>query len=100
VSFQIIWRLFFQDIWRIMRKTKGADWHDRRLHQALEPFGHPGSGFSEKGLKEAIDRLRPLFIDASPVENPPKIREKIHWVQPRLLCEVAYAEWTEDEQLR
>jgi ATP dependent DNA ligase C terminal region len=30
----------------------------------------------------------------------PKIPEKIHWVQPKLVCEVAFAEWTEDEQLR
>jgi bifunctional non-homologous end joining protein LigD len=66
----------------------------------LRYFGHSGTGFSEKGLKEAIDRLKPLFIDESPVENPPKIPEKIQWVQPRLVCEVAYAEWTEDEQLR
>ncbi len=63
-------------------------------------FGHSGTGFSEKGLKEAIDRLKPLFIDESPVENPPKIPEKIQWVQPRLVCEVAYAEWTQYEQLR
>src|SRR5260370_22614941 len=66
----------------------------------LRYFGHSGTGFSEKGLKEAIDRLKPLFIDKSSVENPPKIPEKIQWVQPRLVCEVAYAEWTEDEQLR
>jgi bifunctional non-homologous end joining protein LigD len=66
----------------------------------LRYFGHSGTGFSEKGLKEAIDRLKPLFIDKSPVENPPRIPEKIQWVQPRLVCEVAYAEWTEDEQLR
>ena len=29
VSFQIIWRLLFHAIWRMVRKTKGADWHDR-----------------------------------------------------------------------
>ena len=34
------------------------------------------------------------------VEKPPKIPEKIQWVKPRLVCEVALAEWTEDEQLR
>ena len=66
----------------------------------LRYFGHSGTGFSEKGLKEAIDRLKPLFSDKSPVENPPKISEKIQWLQPRLVCEVAYAECTEDEQLR
>jgi bifunctional non-homologous end joining protein LigD len=66
----------------------------------LRYFGHSGTGFSEKGLKEAIDRLKPLYIDKSPVENPPKIPEKIQWVQPKLVCEIAYAEWTQDEQLR
>src|ERR1700730_11310955 len=59
----------------------------------LRYFGHSGTGFSEKGLQEAIDRLTPLFIDESPVENPPKVPERIQWVQPKLVCEVAYAEW-------
>jgi len=66
----------------------------------LRYFRHSGTGFSEKGLTDAIDRLRPLFIDKSPVENTPKIPEKIQWVQPKLVCEVAFAEWTNDEQLR
>jgi hypothetical protein len=26
--------------------------------------------------------------------------EKIQWVEPKLVCEVAFAEWTEDEELR
>jgi bifunctional non-homologous end joining protein LigD len=60
----------------------------------------PVPGLAKKGLKDAIDRLKPLFLDKSQAENPPKIPEKIRWVQPRLVCEVAYAEWTEDEQLR
>jgi len=63
-------------------------------------FGHFDTGFTEKGLKEAIDRLRPLFTVKSRAESPPKIPEKIQWVQPTLVCEVAYAEWTADEQLR
>jgi hypothetical protein len=29
----------------------------------LHYFGHSGSGFTEKGLKEAIDRLKPFFAD-------------------------------------
>ena len=32
--------------------------------------------------------------------NPPKIPEKIQWVKPSLVCEVTFAEWTEDEQMR
>ena len=66
----------------------------------LRYFGHSGTGFSEKGLKDAINRLRPLFTNQLPVENPPKIPEKIQWVQPELVCEVAFAEWTLDGELR
>jgi bifunctional non-homologous end joining protein LigD len=66
----------------------------------LHYFGHSGTGFSEKGLKEAINRLKPFFTEKPSVENPPKIPEKIQWVRPKLVCEVAFAEWTEDDQLR
>jgi bifunctional non-homologous end joining protein LigD len=82
------------------RKHLGALLLGAYRNGQLRYFGHSGSGFSEKGLKEAIDRLKPLFIDKSPVENPPRIPERIQWVQPKLVCEVAFAEWTEDEQLR
>jgi bifunctional non-homologous end joining protein LigD len=66
----------------------------------LHYFGHSGSGFSEKALKETLERLSPLFTTKSPFDNPPKIPEKIQWVKPRLVCEVAFAEWTDDEQMR
>ena len=66
----------------------------------LRYFGHSGTGFSENGMRETIERLKPLFIDKPSVENPPKIPEKIQWVKPKLVCEVAFAEWTEDEQMR
>jgi ATP-dependent DNA ligase len=56
-------------------------------------FDHSGTGFSEKGLKEAIDRLRPFFTDKPTVENPPKI----HWVEPKLVGALAFAELTEDD---
>jgi bifunctional non-homologous end joining protein LigD len=66
----------------------------------LRYFGHSGTGFSEKAMREAIDRLEPLFTDKATVENPPEIPEKIQWVKPAFVCEVAFAEWTSDEQLR
>jgi len=55
---------------------------------------------AEKGLEEAIHRLKPFFCNTIPFVNPPRIREKIQWVKPMLVCEVAFAEWTEEEQLR
>jgi len=50
----------------------------------LRYFGHSGSGFSEKGLQETIERLKPLFIDKSPVVNPPKIPERTNGSDPIL----------------
>src|SRR5258708_9748063 len=57
----------------------------------LRYFGHSGSGFTDKGLKEAVHRLKPFFTDKSPFENPPKIPERIQWVKPAFVCEVAFA---------
>ena len=62
-------------------------------------FGHSGTGFSEKGSADAIERLKPFFTEKPSVENQPKIPEKVQWVQPKLVCEVAYAEWTLDGEL-
>jgi bifunctional non-homologous end joining protein LigD len=72
--------------------------HCYSVHPKWE--ANSGTGFTEKRLADAIDRLRPFFTERPPVENPPKIPEKIQWVKPTLVCEVAFAEWTEDEQLR
>ena len=66
----------------------------------LRHYGYAGSGFSEKGLKDAVARMKPLFIDKCPFVNPPNIKEKIQWVRPTLVCEVEYAELTADDQLR
>jgi bifunctional non-homologous end joining protein LigD len=66
----------------------------------LRYFEHSGSGFTEKGLKEAVDRLTPFFTDKSPFVNPLKIPEKIQWVKPVLVCEIAFAERTQDGELR
>jgi ATP-dependent DNA ligase len=51
-------------------------------------FGHSGSGFSEKGIDDALRRMKPLFTDKSPFKNPPNIKEQIQWVEPKLACEI------------
>ena len=63
-------------------------------------YGYAGSGFSEKGLKDAVERMKPLFTDKCPFVNPPNIKEEIQWVRPKLVCEVEYTELTADDQLR
>jgi bifunctional non-homologous end joining protein LigD len=62
----------------------------------LQYFGHSGSGFSEKGIDDALRRMKPLLTGKPPFETPPKIKKKTQWVKPKLVCEIAYAEWTDD----
>jgi bifunctional non-homologous end joining protein LigD len=74
-------------------------WFSAYTGGKLRHYGYAGSGFSEKGLKDAVDQMKPLFTDKSPVVIPPNIKEKIQWMRPKLVCEIEYAEWTDDEQL-
>jgi bifunctional non-homologous end joining protein LigD len=66
----------------------------------LRHYGYAGSGFSEKGLKDAVEKMKPLFTEKCPFANPPNLKETIQWVRPKLVCEVEYAELTADDQLR
>ena len=62
------------------RKYLGAIVIGAYAEGKLRHYGYAGTGFTEKGLKEAVDRMRPLIIDKSPFVNPPKTNEKIHWI--------------------
>jgi bifunctional non-homologous end joining protein LigD len=66
----------------------------------LHYFGHSGTGFSKRALQDALDRMRPLATSNSRFVNPPRPAERVQWIKPELVCEVAFAEWTDDEQLR
>jgi hypothetical protein len=35
--------------------------------------------FYRKGMKEAVDRMKPLLVHKCPFVNPPNIKEKIQW---------------------
>jgi bifunctional non-homologous end joining protein LigD len=70
----------------------------------LHWVGNCGTGFSERAIDELLVRLEPLRRDSSPlaaVPKMPKIRKgDVVWVEPELVCEVRFAEWTHDEHLR
>lgn len=59
--------------------------------------GHVGGGFSEKLLKEVHKQLEPLIQEKCPFKSCP---EKATWVKPKLVCEVEFAEWTDEGILR
>jgi bifunctional non-homologous end joining protein LigD len=61
--------------------------------------GKVGTGFDEERLDSLMRRFAPLKRPDSPFENPP--REKgVTWLRPALVCEVAYAEKTDEGILR
>jgi len=66
----------------------------------LVPIGDAGSGFTDKKLRELRAQLDRLEQKNCPFKRRPKPRGKVHWVQPLLVCEVSFADWTEDGQMR
>jgi bifunctional non-homologous end joining protein LigD len=66
--------------------------------------GNVGTGFTEGEIERLVDRLRPLERPTSPFREVPKMpkvrRDDVVWVEPELVAEVAFAEWTHDRHLR
>jgi bifunctional non-homologous end joining protein LigD len=66
--------------------------------------GNCGTGFTDKTIREVLAKLRPLERSTSPfrvVPKMPKVRKgDVSWVEPKLVAEVAFVEWTHDGHLR
>ncbi|MDF3835048.1 DNA ligase D [Cupriavidus basilensis] len=60
--------------------------------------GNVGSGFDERTLADLGARLGKLRTDACPFGRPPAL--KAHWVEPRLVAEVSFADWTRERRVR
>jgi bifunctional non-homologous end joining protein LigD len=68
----------------------------------LRYAGKVGTGFTESTLVTILQKLTPLEQTKAPVANPPKGLDGkgIHWLKPRLLAEVTFAEITSDGVVR
>src|SRR5438876_122887 len=66
--------------------------------------GNCGTGFTERDIDELLAKLEPLRRETSPlavVPKMPKVRKgDVTWVEPKLVCEVEFVEWTHDGHLR
>ena len=66
--------------------------------------GNVGTGFNGREIEKLLDKLRPLKRSTSPfreVPKMPKVRKSdVVWVEPKLVCQVEFAEWTHDGRLR
>ena len=68
----------------------------------LAYVGHVGTGFTDKMLRDLEADLAPLTRDESPFATtvPREHARDARWVQPVIVGEVAFGEWTREGRLR
>jgi bifunctional non-homologous end joining protein LigD len=70
----------------------------------LRYVGNVGTGFDDAEIRKLLQLLKPLQRDTSPFAEPPrmpKVRKgDVQWVEPKLVAQVRYGEWTHDRRLR
>ena len=69
---------------------------DGRLRYA----GKVGTGYNSKTLRELGARMRKLEAADPPFVDVKPIPRGTHWVKPRLVAQIGFAEWTTDGRLR
>ncbi|HEX9979738.1 MAG TPA: DNA ligase D [Flavobacterium sp.] len=61
--------------------------------------GKVGSGFNEESLNDLRKKLDKLERKTSPFVKAPKMKDA-HWVEPKLLAQIKFTEWTETGSMR
>jgi bifunctional non-homologous end joining protein LigD len=62
--------------------------------------GRVGTGFTEKTLNDLLGKLEPLRRDTSPYGSAPKLPREAVFVEPSLVAEIEFREWTNEGVLR
>ena len=65
----------------------------------LRYAGKVGSGYTGESLADLATRLAPLRSEKSPFADAPRMNGAT-WVKPRLVAQIAFAEWTAGDKLR
>jgi bifunctional non-homologous end joining protein LigD len=66
----------------------------------LRYAGKVGTGFTQRTLEELGDELEALEQPRSPFARGSGPPRNARWVQPRLVAQIAFGEWTRDGKLR
>jgi bifunctional non-homologous end joining protein LigD len=88
------------------RRSRGFGALVLGVHEAggLRWIGNVGTGFTDAEIERVLELLKPLERADSPFPEPPKMprvrRSDVVWVEPRLVAEVEFAEWTREGRLR
>jgi bifunctional non-homologous end joining protein LigD len=76
------------------------------VHEAggLRWAGNVGTGFSDAEIERLLKLLKPLARPDSPLAETPRMprvkRGDIVWVEPKLVAQVEFVEWTHEGRLR
>jgi bifunctional non-homologous end joining protein LigD len=66
--------------------------------------GNVGTGFDEAEIARLLAKLKPLSRDETPFAELPKMprvrKGDVVWVEPKLVAEIRFVEWTHDGRLR
>jgi bifunctional non-homologous end joining protein LigD len=62
--------------------------------------GHVGTGFDTRELERLMRLMKPMEIPTSPFSTKVPTNERPHWIQPKLVAQVRFTEWTADGILR
>ncbi len=71
-------------------------WEGGKLRYA----SHVGSGFDGASLAQARKRLEPLRRESHPFAEKPELHSPTTWVEPKVVAEVQFQNWTDDGFLR
>ncbi|MFP5578333.1 MAG: non-homologous end-joining DNA ligase [Acidimicrobiia bacterium] len=77
-------------------------YHDAPGSPPLRYAGRVGSGLGQAELAELEERFAEMVVADCPFDPPPPRAHAVDavWLQPELVVEVEYAEWTSDGRLR
>ena len=63
-------------------------------------IGHSGGGFTEKDLEDLRKEFEPLIRNSCPFKQIPKTNSPATWIEPKLVCEISFSDWTEEGLMR
>ena len=66
----------------------------------LRYAGKVGTGFDGSEIDRLLKRMKPLARKTATVDAPRDAIKGAHWIEPKLVCEIAYSEVTSDGVLR
>jgi bifunctional non-homologous end joining protein LigD len=66
----------------------------------LRFVGHTGSGFDFSQLDEIYSKLQQMKIEKCPVDYIPYTNRAPIWIEPKLVAEVKFSDWTQEKIMR